>query len=132
MALLLGLGVRGIVRDDVRYAWGMFPYALKYTVEYRWRLADDTKVAFVPGREIRRTKKVFAPTKEHVHGYGVGAVRTELTAYARAVVARTATERKARPANARAFEVELRTRKHGVRGDPGDVEVIRIALEDAR
>jgi hypothetical protein len=109
LALLAGLGVRGIVADDARYAWGMFPYILRYEVEYRWRMDDGGTRPFQPGREIRRARAVYAPGKEHDRWYGLGALRVDLRAYARLVATRA---RPAPPAGARAFEIVLTWRKH--------------------
>lgn len=122
LALLVGLGVRGVVVDDARYAWGMFPYVLRFEVAYRWRLDDGSTRRFVPGREIRRARKVFAPGREHDAMYGLGAIRAELWAYGRQIVADDARV----PRGARALEIELRSRKHDT--EERQVEILEVVV----
>lgn len=122
LALLAGLGMRGVVLDDARYAWGMFPYVLRFEVQYRWRLDDGRTLPFRPGKEIRRAKKVFLPGREHDSMYGLGAIRAELRGYGRQVVNDEARV----PPGARALEIELRSRKHDT--DERQTEILEVLV----
>ena len=108
--LLAALGARGVIRDDARYAWAMFPYVLTYTLDYRWRLDDGNVVPYTPGHEIRHALSEYAPGSTHEAWYGIGALRTDIDAYVRVVSGERV--RSAQPPHAIAFEAELRWKKH--------------------
>jgi hypothetical protein len=59
------LGVRGLVREDARYAWGMFNYVMHYNVTYSWRMADGTLAPHQPGRELKKHSKRLTPRRWH-------------------------------------------------------------------
>lgn len=103
---LASLGVRGLVREDARYAWGMFNYILHYNVGYGWRMQDGTLKPHRPGKELRRHKQRLTTLKWHKTLYGLGAVRDDVDAYARYAIAHSA------PTGAVAFETQLRFKKH--------------------
>ena len=112
IAFILALGVRGIVADDARYAWGMFPYVLRYTVDYRWRLQDaagnatSATTPFKPGAETKHARATFGIGKEREHWYGLGALTSELATYARFIDAHAP-----KPAHARNIEIVVRYKK---------------------
>jgi hypothetical protein len=120
LALLVGLGVRGIVRDDARYARGMFNYALSYEIDTRFILDDGTVLDHAPRRRDVKRGHAFAEKVKLDGWYGIGAVRSELNAYGKRIVKRA-------PRHARALEIELKWTKHD--NDGPHVEVMRFEVK---
>ena len=119
IAFILALGVRGIVADDARYAWGMFPYVLRYHLEYRWRLEDGgiaTK-PYKPGKEVKHARATFGIGAEREGWYGLGALTSELATYARFIDAHAK-----KPPHAAHIEIVVRYRK----GPVEDVHVVVV------
>jgi hypothetical protein len=86
LALLLGMGLRGIVADDSRLSWRMFPYVLRYQVDYTLVMADGTRRPWKPGREQRNiVKRQLKPGAPLDGWYGVGAARAWVLDYLRFV-----------------------------------------------
>lgn len=104
-AVIGALGVRGLVREDARYAWGMFNYVMHYELTYAWRMPDGQVVPHKPGQELKKHKKRLAAGRWHKTLYGLGSVRDDVDAYARFMIARPL-------AGATAFETRLRFKKH--------------------
>jgi len=107
IAFILALGVRGIVADDARYAWGMFPYVLRYKLEYRWHCDDDKPRPFKPGPETKHARSTFGIGKERDAWYGLGALTSELATYARFIDAHAQ-----KPPHAQHVEIVLRYKKN--------------------
>ncbi len=53
LVLTWGLGLQGLVRQDSRFAWGMFSTHVDYSVDYHFETAAGGAVPYVPGDELR-------------------------------------------------------------------------------
>src|SRR5688572_7378294 len=97
------VGVRGLLVDDARFGWGMFPEVLTAKIEYRWALADGSFAAHHTGKELRGQTKKLKDGKKKRHWYGRGALLGDVEAYAAWAVREAK-----RPDGARAFEAVVR------------------------
>lgn len=67
------VGVRGLVKDDSRFAWGMFPYTLETTIE-DVRFLDKDGALVRTWRPPRKPglPKFLRPGEPHTYGYAAG------------------------------------------------------------
>jgi hypothetical protein len=102
----LVVGVRGLVRDDSRWAWGMFPYVLAVEVK-EIRFVDDGGAALTVWQRTKKPRlpRIFRPGRTGENwGYGKGAY-DELLGRVLEVAARDA------PDSAVAVEAVIRTQR---------------------
>lgn len=84
--VLWGLGLHGLVTGDPRAAWGMFPYELRYNLEYRCRYGDGHEEIFDPSAELKGAERKLRPWPaggEHKTYYGLPQVRAWIRSYLR-------------------------------------------------
>lgn len=106
---LIGLGVRGLVADDSRYAWGMYGRDMAYSVKYEWLDADGRAITHIPGRELRSSaRRALYPQRADGQPrtrrtrYPAGTLRAQMRAYLRHLYEHH------RPENARALRLTWR------------------------
>ena len=114
------VGVRGLINDDSRWAWGMFPYSLGVEVkEVRFVDVEGHTLQLwkLPARP-RVPRSIRPGIKGETYGYGKGAlddlIRRELSAAARDA-----------PRGATAVEATVRTQRSE---RPWVEETVRLAL----
>ena len=90
LVVLIGLGVRGLIADDARFAWGMYGRDMAYNVTYEWLDADGRTRTHVPGNELRSSaRRALYPQRADGQPrtrrtrYPAGTLRAQMRAYLR-------------------------------------------------
>lgn len=81
---LLTLGTRSLISRDARYGFGMFGHKVVYSVHYQWVHSDGTRVKMTDHPGLRgKALNALKPDKPHKSYYSTGAMKVQVTGYAK-------------------------------------------------